>query len=67
MSEIVFVVEMHQNASDRQWHTRIDEEKYNEFFKRISECIIDRIPNAVVMKNMIPKWYLDYDIYNNLV
>ena len=26
-----------------------------------------RIPNAVIMKNQIPKSYLPYDIYNNLV
>ena len=67
MSEIVFVVEMCQNCKEHQWNTRHDEAKYNEFFKRVSEAIIDRIPNAVIMKNMIPKYYLDFDIYNNLV
>lgn len=67
MSEIVFVVEMCQNCKEHQWNTRHDEAKYNEFFKRVSESIIDRVPNAVIMKNMIPKYYLDFDIYNNLV
>jgi hypothetical protein len=29
--------------------------------------IVQKIPNAMVMKNQIPKSYLDFDIYNNLV
>lgn len=48
-------------------HTRIDEAKYNEFFKKVAAAIIDRIPNAMIMKNQIPRAYLHYDLYNNLV
>ena len=29
--------------------------------------IIERIPSAMVMKNQIPKSYLPFDLYNNLV
>jgi hypothetical protein len=29
--------------------------------------VIDRIPNAMVMKNQIPKAYLPFDLYNNLI
>ena len=50
-----------------KWHTRHDEAKYQEFFKRIAEEIIKKIPNAMVMKNQIPKKYLPFDLYNNLV
>ena len=28
---------------------------------------MDVIPDAVVMKNMIPKSYQHYDLYNNLI
>ena len=48
-------------------HTRIDEAKYNEYFKKVAAAIIDRIPNAMIMKNQIPRAYLHYDLYNNLV
>ena len=66
-NDIVFVIEHYQKGPDDDWHTRIDESKYIQFFKKVSEAIIDRVPNAIVMKNMIPKYYLDYDLYNNLV
>jgi hypothetical protein len=33
----------------------------------VAAAIIDRIPNAMVMKNQIPKSYLNYDLYNNLI
>jgi predicted small metal-binding protein len=50
--EIVFVVESCQNCgAGCGWHTRHDEAKYTEFFKRIAAAIIDRIPNAMIMKN----------------
>ena len=66
--DIVFVVESCQNcAVSCKWHTRHDEAKYQEFFKRIAEEIIKKIPNAMVMKNQIPKKYLSFDLYNNLV
>lgn len=66
-NEIVFVVECTQNCHEHAWHTRHDEAKYNDFFKRIAASIIDRIPNAIIMKNQIPKSYLPFDLYNNLV
>ena len=33
----------------------------------MSAAIIERFPNAVTMKNQIPKSYLPYDLYCNLV
>jgi len=33
----------------------------------VAGAIIERIPNAMVMKNQIPKQYLPFDLYNNLV
>lgn len=65
--QIVFVVECCQNCKDCCWHTRHDEAKYQEFFKKVAGAIIDRIPNAMVMKNQIPKDYLNFDLYNNLI
>ena len=67
MSEIIFVIEMCRNCQEHGWNTRHDEAKYQEFFKRLSQCIIERVPQAIIMKNMIPKSYIDYDIYNNLI
>ena len=66
-SEYVFVVECCQNCSEHRWNTRHNEEKYQEFFKKIASEIISRIPNATVMKNQIPKNYIHHDLYNNLV
>ena len=50
-SDLIFVVESCQNCSTHQYYTRHDETKYQTFFKKISTAIIDRIPNAMVMKN----------------
>ena len=66
-NEIYFVVESCQNCKEHHWNTRHDEAKYVEFFKKIAAAIIERIPNAMVMKNQIPKDYLPFDLYNNLV
>ena len=66
-NEYVFVVECCQNCAEHRWNTRHNEEKYQEFFKKIASEIISRIPNAMVMKNQIPKSYIHYDLYNNLV
>lgn len=66
-SDIVFVVELCQNCKEHGWNTRHDEAKYLEFFKKVAASIIERIPNAMIMKNQIPKQYLPFDLYNNLV
>ena len=66
-NDIIFVVESCQNCKDHHWNTRHDEAKYQEFFKKVASAIIERIPNAMVMKNQIPKQYLPFDLYNNLV
>lgn len=33
----------------------------------MSAAIVERIPHAVVMRNQIPKSYLPYDLYCNLI
>jgi len=33
----------------------------------VSAAIIDRIPSAITMRNAIPKSYLPYDLYCNLI
>ena len=65
--EIVFVAEVCCNCSDHGWNTLHDEKLYEEFFKRIAGAIVDRIPQAKVMKNSIPKSYAKFDLYNNLI
>jgi hypothetical protein len=50
-NEIIFVVESCQNCKDHHWNTRHDEAKYQEFFKKVASSIIEKIPNAMVMKN----------------
>jgi hypothetical protein len=66
-SETVFVVECCQNCKEHAWNTRHDEAKYQEYFQKIASAIIEKIPNAMVMKNQIPREYLSYDLYNNLI
>lgn len=65
--DIVFVVETCQNCKEHDWNNRLDEAKYNDYFKKVAAAIIDRIPNAMIMKNQIPQSYLHFDLYNNLV
>lgn len=50
-SDIIFVVESCQNCKEHHWNTRHDEAKYQEFFKKVASAIIEKIPNAMVMKN----------------
>ena len=33
----------------------------------VSNAIVDRVPNALTMRNQIPKSYLHYDLYCNLI
>ena len=33
----------------------------------VSEAICARVPNAITMRNQIPKNYVDYDLYCNLI
>lgn len=33
----------------------------------MADAIVRSVPNAIVMKNMIPKAYLDFDLYCNLI
>jgi len=66
-TDIVFVVESCMNCKDHHWNTRHDEAKYQEYFQKLANAIIEKIPNALVMKNKIPKQYLPFDLYNNLI
>ena len=33
----------------------------------VASAILERVPGATVLKNQIPKSYVDYDLYYNLV
>jgi len=61
------VIETCQNCKNCCWHTRHDEAKYIEYFNKVSAAIVERIPHAVTMRNQIPKSYLPYDLYCNLI
>lgn len=37
------------------------------FVLSVSSAIVERIPNALTMRNQIPKSYLPYDLYCNLI
>jgi len=65
--EVVFVIEASENCKLQSWHTRQDENKYLDYFNKVAAAITERIPHAVVMKNQIPKSYLPYDLYCNLI
>jgi hypothetical protein len=62
----VFVIEVF-NRTDSGWHTRNDPAKYEDYFSRVSSAIAELIPNAMTMRNQIPKSYLHYDLYCNLI
>lgn len=49
--ESVFVIETCQNCKACCWHTRHDEAKYIEYFNKVSAAIVERVPNAVTMRN----------------
>jgi selT/selW/selH-like putative selenoprotein len=61
------VIETCQNCKSHGWNTRHDENKYLDYFNRVSQAIVERIPNAVTMRNQIPKEYLPFDLYCNLI
>lgn len=63
----IFVIETCQNCKDHQWNTRHDQAKYEDYFNRVSSAIVERVPGALAMRNQIPKQYVDYDIYCNLI
>ena len=66
-SDPIFIIEVCQNCAQHQWNTRHNEEKYNNYFKMMATAIVEKIPNAVVMRNQIPKDFMNYDCYINLV
>lgn len=78
----IFVIETCENCKEHQWNTRHDQAKYEDFFNRgkfnfevcitsnlilVANAIIGKIPGAVTMRNQIPKSYVDYDLYCNLI
>jgi hypothetical protein len=67
MTDPTFVIEVCQNCHLHQWNTRHNEEKYNNYFKMMAAAIISRLPNAIIMRNQIPKEYVSFDCYSNLV
>lgn len=40
---------------------------YNEYFQKVGKAITAQIPEACIMRNQIPKGYVNYDLYVNLV
>ena len=77
-SERVFVVESCRDCKKCCWHTRQDEQKYLDYFSKgkwpfrfilfaVSAAICERVPGATVLRNQIPKSYLPYDLYCNLI
>lgn len=66
-SDLVFVIETCQNCKSHTWNTRHDENKYLDYFNKVSQAIVERIPHAITMRNQIPKAYLPFDLYCNLI
>ncbi len=77
--ENTFVIECCENCRNHQWNTRHDPAKYEEFYTKskynppndrfptVVGAISSRIPEANVLKNNIPKEWVDYDIYCQLL
>ena len=66
-SEIVFFIECAQNFDEAIWHTHNIESKYEDTYKAIMKAITDRIPNAIVLKNTIPKCSLPIHLRTRLL
>ena len=76
-ADLIFIVETCQNCKEHHWNTRHDEAKYDEFYNKgkyfeknnnlVANSIMLRLPGAVVLRNQIPKSYLPYDLYCNLI
>ena len=47
----IFIIEQMNNCSAHQWHTRYDENKYNEFTQKLATEITQNIPDAVILCN----------------
>lgn len=73
-SDKIFIVEHCENCRSHQWNTRHDEAKYKSFaeesktFRHIDCCVVrakilEYIPEAKVVFNMVPKEWVDYEIY----
>lgn len=50
-TDTVFVIESCQNCNQHKWNTRHDEKKYVQQFNLLSQAIIKRVPNALIMRN----------------
>ena len=62
-----FVIEQCRNCDEHQWDFRHNEMMYNEYFQKVGKAISDQIPEACIMRNQIPKGYVNFDLYVNLV
>lgn len=70
------VIECCENCRSHQWNTRHDPAKYDQFFLdskypfvliTVASAITAKMPNANVIKNQVPKEWVDYDIYCQLL
>jgi|JI9StandDraft_1071089.scaffolds.fasta_scaffold83677_1 hypothetical protein len=71
------VIECCENCRSHQWNTRHDPEKYDQYFLNskcgslssflVQSAITAKMPNANVVKNLVPKEWVDYDIYCQLL
>ena len=77
--ESTFVIECCENCRSHQWNTRHDPGKYDEFFNNskfsaslkvvctVASAITSKVPDATVLKNSIPKAWVDFEIYCQLL
>ena len=65
--EPIFVIEVCNCTKDDEKHTRVDKSKYDEYFNKVSSAIVQTVPNAIILRNQIPKSYLHHDLYCNLI
>lgn len=56
----------HDMTRTSTWST-LTKVGHNALISLVSSAIVQRIPNATVVRNQIPKAYLPYDIYCNLI
>ena len=63
----IIVIEHCLNCNAHNWNNRHDENKYSGYAMNVAEAIKERLPNAQIFINEIPKKFMFSDNYTQLI
>ena len=66
-SKKIFVIEHCDGTAIHQWHTRLDETKYQMYANETAAAIKAAVPNCEVVFNKVPKVHAMSEIYCQLI